>query len=211
MHPNPIFRQTPDLQAINYAKENGFGLLSVAPEDAAPLISHIPFLLSPDGARAEFHLVRSNPIARSLKARALPARLAVQGPHSYISPDWYGVPDQVPTWNYIAVHLVGEISLQPQEALHDLLDRQSALFEERLKPKMPWTTAKMTDSVLEKMLRQIVPCVMRMDEVQSTWKLNQNKPDAVRLAAADHVEGQGIGQEVALISALMRAAMEDEI
>lgn len=211
MHPNPAFREMPDERALDYARENAFGALSTAPREGAPLISHIPFLLSADGARAEFHLVRSNPIARSLAQRPLQARLAVQGPHSYISPDWYGVPDQVPTWNYTAVHLVGEISLQPQEALHDLLDRQSAHFEDRLTPKTPWTTAKMTDSVLDKMMRQIVPCVMRVDEVQSTWKLNQNKPDAVRLAAADHVEAHGIGQEVALVSALMRAAMEDEI
>lgn len=105
MHPNPIFRQTPEARNVAFARAQGFGVLAVVAE-GAPLMSHIPFLLSEDGAVAEFHLVRSNPIARALAA-PLHARLAVVGPHSYVSPDWYGVEDQVPTWNYVAVHLVG--------------------------------------------------------------------------------------------------------
>ena len=72
MHPNPAFRQTPATQDIAFAREAAFGLLCVGTE-TAPLISHIPFLLSEDGALAEFHLVRSNPIARLLR-KGQPAR-----------------------------------------------------------------------------------------------------------------------------------------
>ncbi len=202
MHPNTMFRKETEAQNIDFAREQAFGVLAVASADA-PLISHIPFLLSPDGSMAEFHLVRSNPIARALKT-PLKARLAVQGAHSYVSPDWYDVADQVPTWNYVAVHLTGEITLRPAEELRDLLDRQSALFEKRLLPKTPWTTGKMTPEVLERMMRQIVPCRMRVDKIDGTWKLSQNKPDDVRLNAAAHMEGFGIGNEVRILSALMR-------
>ena len=203
MHPNPAFRKAPEARNICFAREQGFGLLCVGTE-GVPLVSHIPFLLSEDGTKAEFHLVRANPIARLLAA-PLQARLAVQGAHSYVSPDWYGVEDQVPTWNYIAVHLVGEVRLQPHEALHDLLDRQSARFEDKLLPKTPWTTSKMTEGVMERMMRQIVPCVMQVTEIDGTWKLNQNKPDDVRLRAAEGVGAHGLGQEVAALAAHMRA------
>ena len=203
MHPNPAFRQTPDARNLKFAREKGFGLLCVGTE-AAPLISHIPFLLSEDGEMAEFHLVRSNPIARML-SNPQSARLVVQGPHSYVSPDWYGIDDQVPTWNYIAVHLIGRVTLQPQDCLHDLLDRQSEVFETQLLPKTPWTTGKMSDGVMERMMRQIVPCVMHVEEVQGTWKLNQNKPDDVRLRAADQLEEKGLGQEAKSLAAHMRA------
>jgi len=202
MHPNPAFRQADAARNVAFAREKGFGLLAVATGDA-PLISHIPFLLSEDGTRAEFHLVRSNPIARLMSA-PLPARLAVQGPHSYVSPDWYGVEDQVPTWNYVAVHLVGEISLQPQEHMRDLLDRQSAQFEARLAPKPEWRAEKMTAEVLERMMRQIVPCEMRIEEIAGTWKLGQNKPEDVRQRAADPLEASGLGQEAAMLARLMR-------
>ena len=205
MHPNPIFRKTPEPRNIAFARERGFGTLAVSVE-GAPLVSHIPFLLSQDGAAAEFHLVRSNPIARALLSAPLRARLAVVGPHSYVSPDWYAVEDQVPTWNYIAVHLLGEVELRPGDELRDLLDRQSALFEDRLRPKTPWKTDKMTPDVLDRMMRQIVPCRMRVDQIDGTWKLSQNKPDEVRLRAADGVEMDGLGQELGLLAALMRDA-----
>jgi transcriptional regulator len=203
MHPNPAFRKADTARNIAFAQAQGFGLLAVATEDA-PLISHIPFLLSEDGTCAEFHLVRSNPIVRLFDG-PLRARLAVQGPHSYVSPDWYGVSDQVPTWNYVAVHLVGEVTLQPQATMRDLLDRQSAAFEARLLPKPEWRAAKMTPDVLERMMRQIVPCAMRVEEIAGTWKLGQNKPEEVRLRAADPLEAARQGQEVAMLAQLMRA------
>ena len=73
------------------------------------------------------------------------ARIAVSGPDGYVSPDWYGIVDQVPTWNYVAVHLTGVLELRSQEEMRDLLDRQSAYYEDRLRPKPPWRTDKMTD------------------------------------------------------------------
>lgn len=203
MHPNPAFRQTPATRNVEFARARGFGILAVCSPEG-PLMSHIPFLLNADGTQAEFHLVRSNPIARLLTG-PLRARLAIEGPHSYVSPDWYGVEDQVPTWNYVAVHLVGEVTLQPQEGMRDLLDRQSAEFEARLAPKPEWRAEKMTPEVLERMMRQIVPCAMRVDEIAGTWKLGQNKPEEVRLRAADYLGPAGQGQETDLLAEWMRA------
>ena len=134
----------------------------------------------------------------------------MQGAHSYVSPDWYDVDDQVPTWNYVAVHLTGEVERRPSEEMRDLLDRQSAAYEKRLKPKEPWTTAKMTPEVLDRMMRQIVPCRMQVAKIEGTWKLSQNKPDAVRLNAARHMEGYGFGSEVRILSALMRGVAPSE-
>jgi len=63
------------------------------------------------------HLVRSNPIAQCLRAGERKAVLAVSGPDAYVSPDWYArMPDQVPTWNYVAVHLRG--TRRPNSAGH---------------------------------------------------------------------------------------------
>ena len=95
--------------------------------------------------------------------------------------------------------------MQPQERMRDLLDRQSAQYEARLAPKPEWRAEKMTAQVLDRMMRQIVPCAMRVDEITGTWKLAQNKPEDVRLRAADPLEEAGQGQEVATLARLMRA------
>ena len=205
MHPNPIYHTGTDAANLAFARARAFGVLAVANGADAPNLSHVPFLLDEDGRHAHLHLVRSNPIAQALRKGPLAARIAVSGPDSYVSPDWYGIDDQVPTWNYVAVHLVGPIELRPQDELHGLLDRQSAHFEDQLRPKQPWTSAKMSDGVMERMMRQIVPCRMQVMSVDGTWKMNQNKPDDVRLRAADKVSSQGLGSETSVLADMTRA------
>ncbi len=204
MHPNPVFHTETAQRNLEFARERAFGTLAVNGADG-PLMAHVPFLVDADGTQLDLHLVRSNPIARALKA-PLQAKIAVSGPDGYISPDWYEVTDQVPTWNYIAVHITGTLEMLPHAQMREMLDRQSAHFEDQLLPKPPWKTDKMTPEVLEKMMRQIVPCRMRIEAVDGTWKLNQNKPDDVRLRAADYVDAYGMGMETRLLAALMRGA-----
>ncbi|MBN2907434.1 MAG: FMN-binding negative transcriptional regulator [Rhodobacteraceae bacterium] len=204
MHPNPAFRSRDRAANVAFARERGFGILSLNGPDG-PHVSHVPFLLSRDGTVLETHLVRSNPLARALPGSAA---MAVAGPDGYISPDWYGLSDQVPTWNYVAVHLRGPLEIAPDEALRDLLDRQSALFEEALAPKPAWTSAKMTPATMDRLMRAIVPCRMRVETVTGTWKLGQNKPDAARLGAADGLAAYGTSPEARLLAELMRALPE---
>ena len=205
MHPNPSFRKESDTRNIEFARERAFGTLAVNANDG-PLLSHIPFLLMEDGKTIELHLVRSNPIIQSLKQAPQKGVISVLGGDSYISPDWYFVDDQVPTWNYIAVHLRGTIELLPQDEIHNVLERLSASMETRLLPKKPWLSSKMDQDIYQNMLRQIVPVRMAVTEINGTWKLSQNKPEEVRMNAAKGVAENSMGSELALLSKLMKQA-----
>lgn len=200
MHPNPVFHSKDHAKDIAFVRDRGFGTLMMN-ADPVPHVAHVPVLLSEDGSEVLIHLVRSNPIARALK-EPVPARIAVTGPDGYISPDWYGVADQVPTWNYVAVQLTGVLERLPQEQMRQVLDTQSTFYEARLAPKPAWTTGKMTPEVLEKMMRMIVPLRMTVSDIAATWKLGQNKDDAARSRAADALT-HGIGTDLTALSKLM--------
>ncbi|MGA0539600.1 FMN-binding negative transcriptional regulator [Neotabrizicola sp. VNH66] len=203
MHPNPAFRQTPADANLSFARQRGFGVLTVN-GDEGPLAAHVPFVLSADGTTADLHLARSNPIARA----ALPAAAALilSGPDAYVSPDWYGphaeVPDQVPTWNYVAVHLRGMLSPLPPEALRAHLDELSAEHEGRIAGKAPWTSAKMSEGAMERMMRMILPFRLSVATTDGTWKLNQNKTPEIRARAATALAAGDAG--AVAIAALMR-------
>jgi transcriptional regulator len=204
MHPNPAFRQSPRDRNLAFARQRGFGLLTVNGPDG-PLAAHVPFQLSDDAATVDFHLARSNPIARA--GLPMPALLAVAGPDAYVSPDWYDLPDQVPTWNYVAVHLRGVLEPLPEDALRPHVDALSADHEGRITGKTPWTSAKMSEGAMPRMMRMILPFRMRVQAVEGTWKLSQNKPDAVRDRAADALDrGNDAARQIA---ALMRALPRD--
>jgi transcriptional regulator len=204
MHPNPAFRQTAADRNLIFARRRGFGVVTVNGPDG-PIAAHVPFSLPDDGATLDLHLMRSNPLARAL-ADPQRALVVVSGPDAYVSPDWYGADHQVPTWNYVAVHLRGTIRLLPADDMRDHLDALSAVFETPLAPKRPWLTTKMPDDMLDRMMRSIVPARMAITDVQGTWKLNQNKPRDVRLRAAEQVETSLIGSNPAWVAQLMRDA-----
>jgi transcriptional regulator len=201
MHPNPAFRNTPKADNITYARSRSFGVLVVNSE-SGPLLSHIPFQLAPDGAYLEAHIVRSNPIAR-LIGEPVAAAVAVSGGDTYISPDWYGVDNQVPTWNYVAVHLRGTLRQLGDAELRGVLDRLSEAMETRLKPKKPWTVGKMDADVYARMSRQIIPVAMDISDIQGTWKLSQNKSAEARQGALEGAQHAQVGAEVGKIVALM--------
>jgi predicted FMN-binding regulatory protein PaiB len=89
-----IYRSSHSPEDISFAQDRGFGVL-VVNEDAGPLLSHILFQLSPYTIYIEAHLVRSNQIWRALSEGPLSAVVAVSGGDSYVSPDWYDMPDRV--------------------------------------------------------------------------------------------------------------------
>ena len=204
MHSNPSFRRISRDRNLRFAAQRGFGVLAI--DGAGPLVSHIPFILAEDGAAVHAHLVRSNPIAGRLRAGEQAAVLAVSGPDSYVSPDWYGsgTADQVPTWNYVAVHIRGMLRRRADETLRAHLDALSARFENELRPKPPWTPSKVSTEQLDTLMRSIRPVALSVESVDGTWKLNQNKEGSVRLQAAGHVESDGLGQEAAELARLMR-------
>ena len=202
MHPNPAFRTPTRDDNLAFARDRGFGMLVLVSENQ-PRISHVPFILSPDGTHAELHLARSSATARATR-EAIDGTIAVTGPEGYISPDWYDMSDQVPTWNYIAVHLTGRLVPLPDDALPDQLDRLSARFEETLLPKPIWQSSKMDHKALSRLYRMIRPFRFDITDVQGTWKLSQNKPDAARLSAAQHVATAPVGSELGQLAALMQ-------
>lgn len=156
-----------------------------------PVMAHVPFLPAEDGSHADLHVARFNAIfAAGLPAKAV---LAVVGPDGYISPDWYDMPDQVPTWSYIAVHLRGELIPLPPETLEPQVNALSDTFEARLAPRPVWKSSKMTEGVMERMMRMILPVRLMISGVEATWKLNQNKTAKARNGVIVALEGLADG------------------
>lgn len=188
-----MFRQDPESANREFAAARGFGVFTANGPDG-PLAAHAPFTVSEDGARVVFHLMRSNPLARALTAPQ-PMLLAVSGADAYISPDWYdeGPEKHVPTWNYVAVHVRGKARMLEDAALRPVLDALSAAFEPRLAPKTPWTIAKMDPAHYERLARSIQPAELRIERVEGTWKLGQNRTDAAREGAAAGIAAQEEG------------------
>lgn len=188
MHPARKFQLAGREDVAPLAAEIGFGTL-VAMTAAGLAAVNIPFLVEGDAVR--FHVSRGNAVHGALAA-GCEALLLVEGPHAYISPDWYGLEDRVPTWNYVALELAGTVRALEREALVALVDALSDHHERRLLPKAPWTWETMAPGRYDGLVKAIEGFELTVSDWRGTAKIDQDKPLEVRsrLAAALRTRGE---------------------
>lgn len=190
MHPDPKFRpQQDDLPAL-FVREIAFaGIFADTPD--GPRVAHAPVVLSDDATTLQFHLSRGNGLTRHLdRATAI---AVVQGPDAYVSASWYTAPDQVPTWNYVAIEMEGVARRLDDTELVAQLDTLSSQHEARVGANPPWTRDKMNPALFSKMTGAITGFEMRITAWRSTLKLSQNKAPDERERVAAGIEASGHG------------------
>ena len=196
MHPGRLFDWTDREEMLAFVAETAFCTIFTAGGNG-PAAFHVPVVVA--GAdRIRFHVSRSNRGAAGLDGA--PLLLSCTGPDSYVSPDWYGTEEQVPTWNYVAVEAEGPARPLSDAELAALLDALSAAHEARLAPKPPWTRDKMSPGRFEAMLKAIVGYEIEIEALRGTRKLGQNKNGSELAGAIAGLEASGHAD----IAALMR-------
>lgn len=195
MHPNAKFQITDPEEMAALVRDIGFGPIVVPTPEGLRAV-HVPVLL--DGDRLRFHVSRGNAVYASLAA-GCDALFIADGAHAYVSPDWYGIPDRVPTWSYVAVELNGPVRPLGGDALLRLLDDMSAEHEGRLAPKEPWTRDKMSTARFCSLLKAIGGFEMEVAAWRGTAKIDQDKPPEVRVRLADALAERGEAAMAALV------------
>lgn len=138
--------------------------------DNRNLVSFTPFLLDRERRVLRGHIARRNPQADCLDGRRVDA--IFHGPHAYISPRLNGN-DDVPTWNYVNVHVAGRAQAITDEARSwQLLRDMIETFE-----------GANTDAYLAgygDRLRRLLPGIqafeIAIDETNGRFKLGRNDP-----------------------------------
>jgi transcriptional regulator len=99
----------------------------ISVKDGEPLITHLPLIYREDG-KLIGHIDIYNPQAEFLK-NDNPITVLFYGPQCYISPTVY-TSTQLPTWNYIRVHLKGTVkAIESKEALKESLIKMTEFLE----------------------------------------------------------------------------------
>ena len=160
--------------------------------------SHLPLLFAPDrGPRGALlgHMARGNPQWRDLERLRQEdgeALVVFQGPHAYVSPNWYGaaaVERSVPTWNYLAVHAYGRPALIEDETeVCAVLEGLTAKHESG--QQTPWSLGRLDAALLSGLLKGIVTFEIALDRVEGKAKLSQNKPAEQRAGVMAALSGQ---------------------
>ncbi len=174
---------TPTLHAFMDA--NPFAIMFTAIGGASnPYASHLPLILDRSrGGRGTLfgHLARANPHARQLADGPSTALIVFTGPDAYITPSWYPTKSEhgrvVPTWNYIAVHVYGQILLHDDEGfLRPHLESLTNVHERNRVDR--WQVSDAPDDFIAQQMRAIVGVEIPIDRIEGKWKMSQNRSGA---------------------------------
>jgi transcriptional regulator len=172
-----------------FIRDNAFGIL-ITGADGRPEASHIPFLLDSERRLLLGHFAAANPQAQRL-ATACEVLVVFQGPHGYISPSWYET-DDVPTWNYTAVHVYGRPEIiRNDDKLRGIVDSLTAKYESQF--DQPWQPV-----YRDKLLRAIMGFCIHITEVQGKFKLSQNRSAKDRANVIRELKKTGRESDAAL-------------
>lgn len=172
MYTPELYKNENQEEIRNFIHHNGFALL-INQVNGKPWATHIPLVLETNSAGKEVlvgHLSIENPQAKSLQ-NGIEVLAVFSGPHAYISSSWYDH-ENVPTWNYIAVHVYGTIRIlnydETVASLKKLVDKYETQSENPIR----------IEDLSEKTMRQargIVAFEMEITSIEATKKLSQNR------------------------------------
>lgn len=166
------FRVHDQEKAIEFMRANPFAIL-ISQAAEGPFATHLPLAIHQDGERIVLrgHVARANPHWQHLESQPQ-AFVIFHGPHAYVSVSNYAGRENVPTWNYGAVHAYGEarVFADPEQlstVLHDLIGTFEASYAEQ------WR--ELSEEYRQRMLSHIVGFEIAVTKIEAKFKLSQNR------------------------------------
>lgn len=158
---------------LDFIEKNSFAIL-ISQSDSKFQATHIPLESdkNENGQPVLYgHISKANPQWKNFVNDS--EILAIfNGPHCYISSSWYDN-ENVPTWNYIAVHIYGKVKIIEGEKLVQVLTKLVDKYEKQM--ENPVSVSTMSEAFLAKEIRGIIGFEIEITEVQAAWKLSQNR------------------------------------
>lgn len=163
------FAMTETTVAYKVIQENSFATL-FSVHKGKPFATHLPLLLNKEKTYLYGHFARSNTQWKDIQNQTV---LAVfHGPHCYISPSWYETNQAVPTWNYVTLHVYGEVELIEDE--HELMSSLNDMVLEYEAPDNSYRLQDVDVELLHGMTKGIQGFKIKINKMEGKAKLSQN-------------------------------------
>ncbi|TWI85803.1 PaiB family negative transcriptional regulator [Lacibacter cauensis] len=165
-------------QILSFIKQYSFASI-ISLQDKLPVAAHLPFIVEEEDGHWKLlsHFAKLNQQWEAIENQI--SLVIFSEPHAYISPVHYTSALNVPTWNYVAVHVYGEVQIiREQKRVEELLMKTIQHFE----PGYLQQWNGLPDKFKLNMQNGIVAFEMHITQVQAKFKLSQNRTEVERKA-----------------------------
>lgn len=168
----PKFFQIDDFKEIEqFVKSNSFGMI-ITEKHGKPLATHLPLILQKKGDDYYIsgHIAKGNSQWKTLNGNSN-VLIIYQGPHAYVSSSCYEK-ENVPTWNYQAIHLYGEATVLSEQETIDDLKTLLAKYEQYRENPVLWDNLAESTQMQAK---AIIGFKVKINKVEAAYKMSQNR------------------------------------
>lgn len=165
------FINTDQPEITSFIKKYSFGTI-VTVSDGKPIATHLPFLVAEQNETLilKSHFAAVNPQSKEIEKQEI--LVIFTEPHAYISPKFYEKELNVPTWNYLAVHVYGRAQIiEAEKEKLDLLEATIINYEQDYLKQ--WNSLALEYKL--KVLKGITAFEIEIRDIQAKKKLSQNK------------------------------------
>lgn len=186
MHIPKLYREEDRERIVEFLKQNSFPAL-VSHDGEKLVATHLPTEIAEqaDGSLTVLgHMSRANPQWKSFGEQEV--LLIFQGAHAYISPRWYNHVN-VPTWNYMMVHVYGRVRMLDGQELYDLLDNLVKKHEDGTSYRL----RALPQDFVEKEMKGVAGFALEVTRIDAGYKLSQNRDDESYGTIVEELEKRG--------------------
>ncbi len=158
--------------AIQFAQKYSFALLNSIIDDQIESC-HLPLEIEEKEGQLVItgHIARANKLSEAILGQNS-ATCIFSEPHAYVSSSWYNHVN-VPTWNYIAVHMIGKLRKLDGKELLRSLEKMVEHYEEGRKDR--YRISDMSEDMLVAHLQGLTG--FELEVIEANYKLSQNRND----------------------------------
>ncbi len=187
---------------LDFIEENPFAFLTGSNSSGSQVATQIPILIEERQGDLflQGHIMRNTDHHKAFVEN--PNALVVfTGPNTYVSASWYSNSQIGSTWNYMSVHINGQMNFMPEADLILFMKKLTLKFEKG-NTQSPTFYDNLPDEFLNKMMPAIVGFEIKADRVENVFKLSQNRDEESYLNIISKLEQ--LGGDSALIAIEMQ-------
>lgn len=171
MYIPPYYQEKDEPKLVEFMNTNSFAIL-VNSLNNKLRATHLPFIVEKRDNIIYLisHLAKANPQWKEFMEHEV--LIIFQGPNAYISPSHYEKKQNVPTWNYIAVHAYGKVNrIKEQDEVIRVLEKTINTYETSYLAQ--WN--ELSDEYKKGMIKGIIAFEIEISRLEGKFKLSQNK------------------------------------
>jgi len=201
------FKEKDKQTILDFLEQNPFAFLTGSYLNGKQVATQIPILLEERNGELflQGHIMRNTDHHKALLENPN-ALLVFTGPSCYVSASWYTNQQTGSTWNYMSVHIAGQVNFMTSDELILFMQKLTLKFEKGNTQSLT-IYDNLPDQFLSKMMPAIAGFEIKADKLENVFKLSQNRDEKSYLNIISKLEEQGGNS--ALIASEMRKRKDE--